>query len=58
MPPPRERKEVTEEMKKQAELFKTEGNEHMKVERFQEAVNAYSKAIEIDNTNAIYYSNR
>ncbi|XP_067936093.1 small glutamine-rich tetratricopeptide repeat-containing protein alpha-like [Watersipora subatra] len=55
-PPPR--KPVTAEMKKEAEALKLAGNEHMKAERYMDAVESYRKAIEKDSTNAIYYSNR
>uniref|UniRef100_A0A7S0T8X4 STI1 domain-containing protein n=1 Tax=Erythrolobus madagascarensis TaxID=708628 RepID=A0A7S0T8X4_9RHOD len=41
-----------------AEEFKQKGNEALKAEQFQEALTLYTKAIEADRTNAVYYSNR
>ncbi|XP_072338305.1 small glutamine-rich tetratricopeptide repeat-containing protein alpha-like isoform X2 [Scyliorhinus torazame] len=41
-----------------AEQLKTEGNEQMKVENYQSAVDYYSKAIELNPSNAVYYCNR
>ncbi|XP_067872241.1 small glutamine-rich tetratricopeptide repeat-containing protein alpha-like isoform X3 [Heterodontus francisci] len=41
-----------------AEQLKTEGNEQMKVENYQCAVDYYSKAIELNPSNAVYYCNR
>lgn len=34
------------------------GNERLSNKKFQEAIASYSKAIELNATNAIYYSNR
>lgn len=44
--------------KQQADSFKAQGNEVMKQEKFDEAVKYYSKAIELDGQNAVYYCNR
>ncbi|CAK1593623.1 unnamed protein product [Parnassius mnemosyne] len=41
-----------------AEKLKNEGNEFMKAERYREAFDKYSKAIELDPRNAVYFSNR
>lgn len=41
-----------------AEFLKTEGNEQMKVENYQGAVDFYSKAIELNPKNAVYFCNR
>ncbi|XP_048415434.1 small glutamine-rich tetratricopeptide repeat-containing protein alpha-like [Stegostoma tigrinum] len=41
-----------------AEQLKTEGNEQMKVENYQCAVDYYTKAIELNPSNAVYYCNR
>lgn len=49
---------ISEEDKLRAENIKNEGNEHMKHSRFTEAAEAYSKAIAIDNSNPVYFSNR
>ena len=39
-------------------LFLVVGNEYMKSESFASAVEEYTKAIEIDSSNAVYYCNR
>lgn len=44
--------------KKRAEEFKVEGNRKIAQKKFDEAVEYYTKAIELDDSNAIYYSNR
>ncbi|XP_030639816.1 small glutamine-rich tetratricopeptide repeat-containing protein alpha [Chanos chanos] len=49
---------LTEEQIAEAERLKTDGNEHMKVENFSAAVEFYSKAIQINPRNAVYYCNR
>ncbi|XP_059847245.1 small glutamine-rich tetratricopeptide repeat-containing protein alpha-like isoform X1 [Hypanus sabinus] len=41
-----------------AELLKTEGNEQMKIENYQSAVDYYTKAIELNPNNAVYFCNR
>lgn len=50
--------EASAESKEQAEKLKNEGNNLMKSEHFPEALTCYSKAIEIDGRNAVYYCNR
>ncbi|OCT97522.1 hypothetical protein XELAEV_18009750mg [Xenopus laevis] len=42
----------------EAESLKTEGNEQMKVENFESAVTYYTKALELNPRNAVYYCNR
>lgn len=49
---------VSEEAKAQAETFKLQGNKAMGARSYQEAIDAYTKAIELNPTNAIYLSNR
>ncbi|KAK9462929.1 uncharacterized protein V1516DRAFT_207112 [Lipomyces oligophaga] len=49
---------VPEEQKAQAELFKAEGNKFVASKQYSSAVHSYTKAIELDPTNKIYYSNR
>uniref|UniRef100_A0A673HE21 Uncharacterized protein n=1 Tax=Sinocyclocheilus rhinocerous TaxID=307959 RepID=A0A673HE21_9TELE len=41
-----------------AEQLKNEGNNHMKEENHSSAVDCYTKAIELDQRNAVYYCNR
>lgn len=53
-----ERKMVTAEMRQQAENHKNLGNDHLAAKRDEEAVAEYTKAIELDPENYIYYSNR
>lgn len=50
--------EASSEAKAQAEKFKNDGNNLMKSENFSEALVCYSKAIELDGRNAVYYCNR
>ncbi|GAB6022119.1 hypothetical protein CHUAL_006261 [Chamberlinius hualienensis] len=49
---------VNEELKREAERLKSEGNNLMKTEKYAEALHLYTRAIEIDPKNAIYYCNR
>ena len=44
--------------REEAERMKTEGNNLMRTEKFQEALNMYSKAIELDGSNPVFYCNR
>uniref|UniRef100_A0A1B6EB65 SGTA homodimerisation domain-containing protein n=1 Tax=Clastoptera arizonana TaxID=38151 RepID=A0A1B6EB65_9HEMI len=55
---PEVRKEVPPEVKAVAEEFKAEGNRHMNNQNYAEAFKFYSKAINLDNTNAVYFCNR
>ncbi|XP_051957547.1 small glutamine-rich tetratricopeptide repeat-containing protein alpha-like [Xyrauchen texanus] len=48
----------TEEQLAEAEHLKTDGNDQMKVENFSAAVEFYSKAIQLNPQNAVYYCNR
>ncbi|XP_039614602.1 small glutamine-rich tetratricopeptide repeat-containing protein beta isoform X1 [Polypterus senegalus] len=41
-----------------AEQLKNEGNNHMKEENYTSAVECYTKAIDLDLKNAVYYCNR
>jgi len=52
------KKVLTQDMKEQAERFKKEGNDLVNAEKYIEAIESYSRAIGIDNTNAVYFSNR
>eukprot|EP00611_Tribonema_gayanum_P010729 TRINITY_DN2080_c0_g2_i3.p1 TRINITY_DN2080_c0_g2~~TRINITY_DN2080_c0_g2_i3.p1 ORF type:complete len:484 (-),score=203.12 TRINITY_DN2080_c0_g2_i3:489-1895(-) len=47
-----------EDWKLQAEEFKTHGNEAFKKGQWQEAIDWYSKAIDLDPEDRVYYSNR
>lgn len=44
--------------KEEAERMKTEGNNLMRTEKFVEALEMYSKAIELDSGNPVFYCNR
>ncbi|KAH9836505.1 TPR-like protein [Rhodofomes roseus] len=48
----------TAEDKANAEKLKAEGNAKMSAKQYSEAIDAYTKAIALDPTNAVYYSNR
>ncbi|XP_003424668.1 small glutamine-rich tetratricopeptide repeat-containing protein alpha [Nasonia vitripennis] len=50
--------EATPDAKAEAERLKNEGNALMKNEKYHEALANYSKAIELDSQNAVYYCNR
>ena len=34
------------------------GNDFMKIEKFSDALECYSKALKLDNKNSVYYCNR
>lgn len=44
--------------KAKAEKFKNEANEFFRKEKYAAAEELYSKAIEMDDSNAVYYANR
>lgn len=48
----------TEENRLKAENLKTEGNQLMKDEKYEEAIKCYTKAMELDSTNAVFPCNR
>lgn len=48
----------TEEDRAKAENLKAEGNQLMKQEKYQEAIQCYSKAMELDGANAVFPCNR
>ncbi|CAI9727255.1 small glutamine-rich tetratricopeptide repeat-containing protein beta-like [Octopus vulgaris] len=50
--------EPTPEDRVEAEKLKNKGNDFMKAEKFSEALECYTKAIKLDNKNAVYYCNR
>lgn len=50
--------EPTPETRAEAERHKNEGNELMKAEKHQEALTKYTRAIELDPRNAVYFCNR
>ncbi|XP_076245394.1 small glutamine-rich tetratricopeptide repeat-containing protein alpha [Calliopsis andreniformis] len=50
--------EATPEAKAEAEKLKNEGNALMKAEKHHEALANYTKAIQLDGRNAVYYCNR
>jgi len=49
---------LTQTEKDEAESLKRQGNDHMKEEKYDKAIECYSKAIAIDNENAAYHCNR
>ncbi|CAH3157273.1 unnamed protein product, partial [Porites evermanni] len=48
----------TEENRLKAENLKTEGNQLMKEEKYEEAIKCYTKAMELDSANAVFPCNR
>lgn len=50
--------EPTEAQKVEAEKYKQEGNNMMKLEMYTAALECYTKAISLDGRNAVYYCNR
>lgn len=44
--------------KAQADKFKQSGNAQMTSKKYDDAIESYNKAIALDPTNAVYYSNR
>ena len=48
----------TAEDKTNADKLKQKGNSLMSGKKYDEAIEAYAKAIELDSTNPVYYSNR
>lgn len=56
--PIRKKAALSEAEKEEAERLKVEGNELMRTEQFEAAIEKYSKAIEIDNSNQVFYCNR
>lgn len=49
---------ISPDRKQEAENIKNEGNCLMKDEKYNEALNAYNRAISIDATNPVFYCNR
>ncbi|XP_066155584.1 small glutamine-rich tetratricopeptide repeat-containing protein alpha-like [Euwallacea fornicatus] len=50
--------DVTDEQKAEAEQYKTKGNEFMKGSQYEQALEEYAKAIQLNPYNAVYYCNR
>lgn len=48
----------TPEDKKAAETLKTQGNALMSAKKYDDAIEAYTKATKLDPSNPVYYSNR
>lgn len=55
---PTEKRIVSDADKKEAERLKNAGNDHLTAGRAGLAVECYSKAIALDPTNVVFYSNR
>ena len=51
-------KDISEVDRAQAEEYKTKGNESLAAKRYDDAIEAYTKAIEFNPTSAVYYCNR
>jgi len=51
-------KEVTEESAKKAEEYKLTANDHFAKQKYEPAVEYYTKAIELNDQSAVYFSNR
>lgn len=51
-------RQATDEEKAEAEKLKSQGNDLMKQEKYDDAIDYYSKAITLDGRNAVFYSNR
>nr|XP_032826831.1 small glutamine-rich tetratricopeptide repeat-containing protein alpha isoform X1 [Petromyzon marinus]XP_032826832.1 small glutamine-rich tetratricopeptide repeat-containing protein alpha isoform X1 [Petromyzon marinus] len=49
---------VSEEDRTRADKYKNEGNQYMREERYSEAVECYTHAIELHQQNAVYFCNR
>ena len=45
-------------MSNQAEIYKAQGNAALQARQFEDAVDLYSKAIALDPSNHIFFSNR
>jgi len=48
----------TAEDKKAADALKGQGNSYMSARKYDEAIEAYTKAVKLDPTNPVYFSNR
>jgi len=48
----------TDDEKAKAEKLKMEGNDLMRAEKFMEAIEKYTEAIELDSSNQVFYCNR
>lgn len=55
-PPPAP--EATPEAKAEADRLRNEGNKLLKQEKYHDAIASYTKAIQLDGRNAVYYCNR
>jgi hypothetical protein len=47
-----------QERNERAEKFKAEGNQQLQEKQYTKAIESYTKAIEMNPENAIYYANR
>lgn len=53
-----ERPPLNEETKAEAEKWRALGNDRLREEKYQEAVDCYTKAINLDGRNPVYFCNR
>jgi small glutamine-rich tetratricopeptide repeat-containing protein alpha len=51
-------KQISAEDKAAAEKLKVEGNSQMSAKKYDDAIASYTRAVELDPTNAVFYSNR
>lgn len=51
-------KDISDVDRAQAEEYKAKGNESLAAKRYDDAIEAYTKAIELNPTSAVYYCNR
>jgi tetratricopeptide (TPR) repeat protein len=50
--------EISYQDRQEAERLKNEGNDYMKREQYEEALKSYTKAIQLDSSNAAFFCNR
>jgi len=53
-----ESKSVSDDKKEEADQFKNQANEQFKAEKYDQAIELYTKAIDSNGSNAVFYANR